>query len=64
MTPDAIRDRLIVGLDVPTLREAEKVVRELEGTVSFYKIGYQLAFAGGSTSRANSQPAAVRSSST
>ncbi len=43
----AIRDRLIVGLDVPTVAEAEKSVRELEGTVSFYKIGYQLAFAGG-----------------
>ena len=42
-----MRDRLIVGLDVPTLAEAEKVVRELDGTVSFYKIGYQLAFAGG-----------------
>ena len=27
--------------------EAETVVRELEGTVAFYKIGYQLAFAGG-----------------
>ena len=44
---DAMRDRLIVGLDVPTLKEAEKAVRELEGAVSFYKIGYQLAFAGG-----------------
>lgn len=43
----AIRDRLIVGLDVPTVAEAQKAVRELEGTVSFYKIGYQLAFAGG-----------------
>ncbi len=42
-----MRDRLIVGLDVPTLAEAEKAVRELDGTVSFYKIGYQLAFAGG-----------------
>jgi orotidine-5'-phosphate decarboxylase len=39
--------RLIVGLDVPTRADAEKVVRELEGIVSFYKIGYQLAFAGG-----------------
>jgi orotidine-5'-phosphate decarboxylase len=47
MTADAIRDRLIVGLDLPTLTEAEKVVRELEGAVSFFKIGYQLAFAGG-----------------
>ncbi len=44
---ETMRDRLIVGLDVPTLKEAEKAVRELEGTVSFYKIGYQLAFAGG-----------------
>jgi orotidine-5'-phosphate decarboxylase len=42
-----MRDRLIVGLDVPTLREAEAVVRELDGVASFYKIGYQLAFAGG-----------------
>jgi orotidine-5'-phosphate decarboxylase len=47
MTGNAIRDRLIVGLDVPTLADAEKVVRELDGTVSYYKIGYQLAFAGG-----------------
>ena len=42
-----MRDRLIVGLDVPTLREAEKVVSELDGVAGFYKIGYQLAFAGG-----------------
>jgi len=42
-----MRDRLIVGLDVPTLAEAEKVVRELGDTVNFYKIGYQLVFAGG-----------------
>jgi orotidine-5'-phosphate decarboxylase len=42
-----MQERLIVGLDVPTVAEAEKVVRELGDTVSFYKIGYQLAFAGG-----------------
>jgi orotidine-5'-phosphate decarboxylase len=47
MTPTTLRERLIVGLDVPTLKEAESVVRDLEGVVSFYKIGYQLAFAGG-----------------
>ena len=40
-------NRLIVGLDVPDPRTAETVVRELDGVVSFYKIGYQLAFAGG-----------------
>jgi orotidine-5'-phosphate decarboxylase len=47
MTGNLMRDRLIVGLDVPTLAEARKVVEELDGVVSFYKIGYQLAFAGG-----------------
>ncbi|PWK64298.1 orotidine-5'-phosphate decarboxylase [Aminobacter sp. AP02] len=47
MTIEAMRDRLIVGLDLPTVKEAEKAVRDLEGTANFYKIGYQLAFAGG-----------------
>lgn len=42
-----MRERLIVGLDLPTVAEAERVVADLDGTVSFYKIGYQLAFAGG-----------------
>ena len=41
------RDRLIVGLDVPTVAEAEKVVRTLGEAALFYKIGYQLVFAGG-----------------
>ncbi|MGY5807163.1 orotidine-5'-phosphate decarboxylase [Rhizobium sp. LEGMi198b] len=41
------RDRLIVGLDVPNLQEAEKVVTALGDDILFYKIGYQLAFAGG-----------------
>ncbi|AQZ50826.1 orotidine-5'-phosphate decarboxylase [Martelella mediterranea] len=41
------RDRLIVGLDVSTVAEAEAMVETLGDTVSFYKIGYQLAFAGG-----------------
>lgn len=43
----AIKDKLIVGLDVSTVAEAEKIVRELDGAAGFYKIGYQLAFAGG-----------------
>ena len=42
-----MRDRLIVGLDVPTVADAARVVSELGDTVSFYKIGYQLVFAGG-----------------
>ena len=46
MTTDAGR-RLIVALDVPTVAVAETVVRDLEGAASFFKIGYQLAFAGG-----------------
>ena len=47
MTGNLMRERLIVGLDVPTVAEARKVVEELDGVVSFYKVGYQLAFAGG-----------------
>ncbi len=41
------RDRLIVGLDLPTVEQAAKIVAELDESVSFYKIGYQLVFAGG-----------------
>jgi len=41
------RDRLIVALDLPSVAEAEALVVRLGETVSFYKIGYQLAFAGG-----------------
>lgn len=44
---DAMRHRLIVGLDVPTVAEAESVVAQLEGTCSFFKIGHQLVFGGG-----------------
>ncbi len=41
------RDRLIVGLDIPTISEAEAMVSTLGDSVSFYKIGHQLAFIGG-----------------
>jgi orotidine-5'-phosphate decarboxylase len=41
------RDRLIVALDVPTVAAAETIVARLGDAVTFYKIGYQLAFAGG-----------------
>ncbi|WP_279482777.1 orotidine-5'-phosphate decarboxylase [Aureimonas sp. SK2] len=41
------RDRLIVGLDVSSRAEAEAIVTELGEEVGFYKIGYQLGFAGG-----------------
>jgi len=41
------RERLIVALDVPSVEAAQAVVARLGDAVSFYKIGYQLAFAGG-----------------
>ena len=41
------RERLIVGLDLPTVKEAETIVHTLGDDVLYYKIGYQLAFAGG-----------------
>jgi orotidine-5'-phosphate decarboxylase len=41
------RERLIVALDLPSVKEAEAMVSRLGETVSFYKIGYQLSFAGG-----------------
>jgi orotidine-5'-phosphate decarboxylase len=41
------RDRLIVALDVFSVEAAQALVAALGDTVSFYKIGYQLAFAGG-----------------
>jgi orotidine-5'-phosphate decarboxylase len=43
----SMRNRLIVGLDVPDIKSAESIVSQLEDTVIFYKIGYQLAFSGG-----------------
>ncbi|AQX23302.1 MULTISPECIES: orotidine-5'-phosphate decarboxylase [Bartonella] len=39
--------RLIVGLDVPDMKQAEKVVTQLGDYISFYKIGYQFVFSGG-----------------
>jgi orotidine-5'-phosphate decarboxylase len=41
------RDRLIVALDVPSVALAAAMVERLDAAVSFYNIGYQLAFAGG-----------------
>lgn len=41
------RDRLIVALDLPNVRTAETMVDRLGDSVGFYKIGYQLAYAGG-----------------
>jgi len=41
------RERLIVALDVSSVAAAEAMVARLGESVWFYKIGYQLAFAGG-----------------
>jgi len=47
MTNRQAKDQLIVALDVPTVLEAAGIVENLGDSVGFYKIGYQLAFAGG-----------------
>lgn len=41
------KDRLIVALDVPTSDEARRFVHDLDGVVSFYKIGLELLMTGG-----------------
>src|SRR5947209_12431062 len=43
----APKDRLIVALDLPSLDAAEAMIARLGDSVTFYKIGYQLAYAGG-----------------
>jgi orotidine-5'-phosphate decarboxylase len=42
-----IRDRLIIGLDIPSVGEARAIVERIGDAGTFYKIGYQLAYAGG-----------------
>ncbi len=41
------RDRLILALDVSTVDAARAMVERLGNSVGIYKIGYQLAYAGG-----------------
>ena len=41
------RERLIVALDVPTAEETMKLVSQLEGVVSFFKVGLELYTATG-----------------
>ncbi len=49
MQPSAIvpRDRLIVALDLPGIEPAEAMIARLGDSVTFYKVGYQLGYAGG-----------------
>jgi orotidine-5'-phosphate decarboxylase len=42
-----LEERLIVALDVPTVEEAKKLVKNLEGVVSFFKIGLALQLVAG-----------------
>ena len=46
-TKIAPRDRLILPLDFPDVASAEAMVDRLGDSVTFYKIGYQLSYAGG-----------------
>jgi orotidine-5'-phosphate decarboxylase len=45
--PIVPKDRLIVSLDLPALEPAEAMIARLGDSVTFYKIGYQLVYAGG-----------------
>jgi orotidine-5'-phosphate decarboxylase len=44
---DPPRARLIIALDVPAVPEARALVERIGDAGAFYKIGYQLGFAGG-----------------
>ena len=45
--PAKMADRLIVALDVSDIRKARDIIEQLDGVVSFFKIGLWLAFADG-----------------
>jgi orotidine-5'-phosphate decarboxylase len=45
--PEAMADRLIVALDVPTIDDAAQLAGQLDGIVSFFKIGLWLLFTPG-----------------
>src|SRR5580692_9802214 len=46
-TDIVLRDRMIVALDLAGVDAAEAMIARLGDSVTFYKIGYQLAYAGG-----------------
>jgi orotidine-5'-phosphate decarboxylase len=46
-TKIAPKDRLMVALDLPGVAEAEAMIARLGDSVTFYKMGYQLVYAGG-----------------
>jgi orotidine-5'-phosphate decarboxylase len=47
MSDISSRDQLIVALDLPSVKDAERMIDLLDDSVSFYKIGMELVYAGG-----------------
>jgi orotidine-5'-phosphate decarboxylase len=45
--PTAAKDKIIVPLDVPTVRAARELIEAIGGTVGFFKVGNQLFTAAG-----------------
>lgn len=45
--PTAVRDKLIVALDLPSVAAASAMVERLGDSVNFYKVGMELTYAGG-----------------
>ncbi len=45
--PNAVRDKLIVALDLPSVGAASAMVERLGDAVTFYKVGLELTYAGG-----------------
>jgi orotidine-5'-phosphate decarboxylase len=45
--PSLVREKLIVALDLPEVAKARAMVERLGDSVSFYKIGMELAYGGG-----------------
>lgn len=43
----AVRDKLIVALDLPSVPDAARMVEALGDAVTFYKVGMELTYAGG-----------------
>jgi orotidine-5'-phosphate decarboxylase len=45
-SPKSPQERVIVALDVSSMREALQIVSELEGLITFYKVGLELLMSG------------------
>ena len=45
--PTAVRDKLIVALDLPSVAAASAMVERLGDSVNFFKVGMELTYAGG-----------------